>query len=219
MKKVMLFIWVVLFAVISPSSGGGQDAEDAPTTTPTRSRLTPAVALARLCISEANWECFESGDGLAIHEVILRGAARGGSYTGFARGYARRLFGARPHDVPRLRWVGQLTADCDRPEDWPTTATTRRDGVVTTHPHPGWERYRARCEAVMVRAAEVVATHTIETIDDWSTCMRPVHDWGGWMDRARAERIGLVAVDCGDTANDFYCRPSLDAGCMEVDPE
>lgn len=71
----------------------------------------------------------------------------------------------------------------------------------------------------MVRAAEVVATYTIETIDDWSICMRPVHDWGGWMDRARAERIGLVAVDCGDTANDFYCRPSLDAGCMEVDPE
>lgn len=54
------------------------------------------------------------------------------------------------------------------------------------------------------------------------------------MDRARAERIGLVEVDCDtvtsttnevgevvmvrvETANDFYCRPSLDDGCVEVD--
>lgn len=38
------------------------------------------------------------------------------------------------------------------------------------------------------------------------------------MDRARAERIGLVPVSCGaDTRNDFYCRPSLDPDCVEVD--
>jgi len=41
------------------------------------------------------------------------------------------------------------------------------------------------------------------------------------MDRARAERIGLVPVDCGltddGTRNDFYCRPSVDPTCVEVD--
>lgn len=208
-----------LFLVCAAAPVGGQDMEEAPTTT-TAHRLTPQLALARLCISEANWDCFESGDGIAIHEVILRGAARDGvSYTTSARNYARRLFGARPHDVPRLRWVGQLTEDCERPEAWPTTATRRVRGVVETHPHPAWSNFRERCLAVMARAAEVVDTHPIETVDTWSICMRPVHDWGGWMDRERAERIGLVEVDCGDTANDFYCRPGIDPTCIAVDPD
>lgn len=33
--------------------------------------------------------------------------------------------------------------------------------------------------------------------------------------------MGLVPVDCGrndiETVNDFYCRPSVDPTCMEVD--
>lgn len=198
-------------------------------------RLTPALALARLCVSEANWTCFDTGDGLAIHEVLLRGAARQGiRYESFARAYAQRLFGARPHDVPRLRWVGQMNTAGDAPPDWPTSITRRRGGVVHVEPHAPWSQYRARWLAVLERARETVATWTLDDADEWSRCERPVHDWGGWMDRARAERIGLVPVDCDvttsttneagevvevriETANDFYCRPSIDPTCVEAD--
>lgn len=62
---------------------------------------------------------------------------------------------------------------------------------------------------------------TLDTVDTWGVCTQPVHDWGGWMDRDRAARNGLVEVDCGrtddGTHNDFYCRPSLDPNCVEVD--
>ena len=186
-------------------------------------QLTPTVALARLCISEAGWDCFTSGDGLAIHEVISRGSERQGvRYTSYARAYAQRLFGARPHDVPRLRWVGQINEACDEPSDWPTTITSRRrDGTIQVSPHAPWSAYRAQCQHVMTVAAEI-SRLTIENVSEWSICSQPVHDWGGHMDRARAERIGLVPVDClpndaERTHNDFYCRPSLDASCVEVD--
>jgi len=199
------------------------------------STLTPATALARLCISEAGWECFDRGDGLGIHEVISRGAAHQGiRYESYARAYAGRLFGARPHDVPRLRWVGQLTPACAEPAAWPRTMTVRRGGVSTVVPHAPWSSFRARCLEVFEHAAQVVAEHTLDDIDEWAICEREVHDWGGWMDRARAERIGLVEVDCDrvtsttnetgevvevrvETRNDFYCRPSWDEGCVAVD--
>lgn len=193
-----------------------------PTPAPAQNALTPAVALARLCISEAGWECFDRGDGLGIHEVIGRGAAHQGlRYETYARSYARRLFGARPHDVQRLRWVGQLTPACTEPADWPTTTTVRRGGRVEVVPHAPWSSYRARCLAIFERAAEVVHEHTLDDVDEWGVCDRPVHDWGGWMDRDRARRIGLVPVACGTAdaspRNDFYCRPSIDPDCVEDD--
>ena len=104
---------------------------------------------------------------------------------------------------------------------------TRSHGVVTVHPHPAWSRFRDRCLAVMARAAEVVVDMPLEAVDEWSICERPVHDWGGWMDRERAAENGLIEVECvpnvdaedevEGTHNDFYCRPSLDPGCVAVD--
>lgn len=186
-----------------------------------QNQLTPAVALARLCVSEAGWTCFETGDGLGIHEVMLRGSARQGiRYETFARAYARRLFGARPHDVPRLRWVGELNEAGTAPASWPTTLTRRSGGVVRVEPHAPWASYRARWLAVLERAREVVADLTLDDVDEWGVCDTPVHDWGGWMDRDRAARMGLVEVQCGlteaGTRNDFYCRPSV-ADCAVVD--
>ncbi len=185
-------------------------------------QLTPTVALARLCISEAGWDCFTSGDGLAIHEVISRGSERQGvRYTSYARAYAQRLFGARPHDVPRLRWVGQINEACDEPSDWPTTITSRRrDGTIQVSPHAPWSAYRAQCQHVMTVAAEI-SRLTIENVSEWSICSQPVHDWGGHLDEARARRIGLVPVECGVsdevTRNTFYCRPGVDPTCVEID--
>jgi hypothetical protein len=54
-----------------------------------------------------------------------------------------------------------------------------------------------------------VADYALSDVDEWSPCDSEVHDWGGAMDRLRAERIGLIPIDCGETRNDFYARPSL----------
>jgi len=188
------------------------------------SSLTPALALARLCVSEAGWGCFDTEDGMGIHEVLLRGSDRQSiRYTSFARAYARRLFGARPHDVARLRWVGELNEAGTAPPSWPTVVTRRVRGEVRVEEHAPWAAYRERWLAVLERARVVVETMTLDNIDEWGVCDMRVHDWGGWMDRDRAARIGLVPVRCGTTdegtSNDFYCRPSVDPECMEIDPD
>jgi hypothetical protein len=213
-RNLLIVIAAVVFSCVL---GGFAQAQDG-------ARLTPALALARLCVSEAGWDCFERGDGLAIHEVILRGADRQGMrYETFARSYARRLFGARPHDVARLRWVGEMNAAGDAPRSWPSITMRRRGGVTAVEAHAPWSTYRARWLAVFSRAQEVVTEMTLDDVDEWGICDRAVHDWGGWMDRDRAARIGLVEVACGvdpdGTRNDFYCRPGTDPTCVDADPE
>lgn len=229
--KNALYLTLLLAALsfgIFPTEGNGQAAPN----------LTPAIALARLCISEAGWECPTSGDGLAIHEVMSRASLRNGSrYTTEARSYARRLFGARPHDVQRLRWVGELTPACSEPRSWPQTVTVTRRGVSRVVPHAAWATFRERCLEVFAWAESAVVQYPSERVEEWSICERPVHDWGGWMDRDNAENQGLVPVMCRmpeeecdedlrqrehqpntcGTRNDFYCRPSLDPGCVSED--
>jgi hypothetical protein len=193
----------------------------APVRSQQREVVSPTLALARLCVSEAGWECFDRGDGYAIHEVLLRGAARQQvRYTSFARSYAQRLFGARPHDSARLAWVSQLNTQGTAPSSWPRYAGSRTvDGVVVLTPHAPWSSFRARWQAVLARAEEVVAQQHLETVEEWSICEAQVHDWGGWMDRDRAARLGLIEVDCGDTRNDFYARPSLLGNDIEIDQD
>jgi len=179
-----------------------------------QSRSIPAdLALARICVSEAGWSCFETGDGYGIHEVLLRGSERESlRYTTYARSYAGRVMGARPHEHPRLLWVMNLRADGGAPAHWPTTRGN-------AEPHAPWSSYRQRWVEVLSRAREVV-TFTLDDIDDWGVCDDPAHDWGGWMDRERAARIGLLPVQCGDTRNDFYSRPSLNTqNTVEIDVE
>lgn len=171
-------------------------------------RISPHLALARICVSEAGWTCFETGDGVAIHEVLLRGALRHGMrYGTFAATYSPRATGV---EASRLRpWIGSLREDGDTPYSWPRIISrTRRDGTVAVEPHPPWSHYRDRWLAVLERAREVVRL-SLGDVDEWGVCAQPVHDWGGAMDRDRARRIGLIEIECGDTSNDFYARPSL----------
>lgn len=170
-------------------------------------RSSPALLLARICVSEAGWECFDTRDGVAIHEVLLRGAERLGiSYSSFARTYSPRATGFEPS--PLRPWVGGLREDGAAPSAWPRVITRRRaDGTSSVEPHPPWAIYRPRWLAVLARAREVVG-YTLDDVDEWSPCDGSVHDWGGAMDRERARRIGLIEVECGETSNDFYARPS-----------
>ena len=176
-----------------------------------QSRISPALALARICVSEANWTCFETGDGLAIHEVILRGAERHGmSYVAYAASYSGRVVGSRVPSTERGRWIREMSESGDTPASWPTQSfTTGRDGVVHVHRATPWSHYREQWLAVLARAREVVREYELSNLTDWGVCSSPVHDWGGSMDRDRAERLRLIEVECGGTRNDFYARPSL----------
>jgi hypothetical protein len=212
MKRTILVVTFLIFGlavVVSLALAPFAFSQSRPDARP----LSPHLALARLCVSEAGWDCFERGDGYAIHEVILRGARRQGlRYTTYARAYSQRLFGARPHDSARLSWVGQLDERGGAPAAWPRVVIRRTANGERVAPHPPWSTFRARWLAVLERAREV-AGWTLDDIDEWGICDGVVHDWGGWMDRDRAQRLGLIPVDCGvdeqGTRNDFYARPSL----------
>lgn len=147
-----------------------------------------ALALARLCVSEAGWSCWRTHDGYALHEVVARTARRlGVSYEEAARRRAPRLLGSRAHRSPRLRWVGELSPDAAAPPSWPGP------------PHLPWSHYRARWVAVLERA-RLVATFTLDDRDEWSPCDDEPDDW-----RARDEVIvSRPLADCGDTRNRFF---------------
>jgi len=201
-------------------------------------RMTPAIALWRITAHEAslprwdeNVEGWVSRDGrpfgddaMLIHEVLLRGAARTGmDYVSFARAYANRMF--RPlSDIERTRlalglplddgnrWAGFLDPSLERaPSAWPSGSS--------------WTVRQAGARFVLELATEVVE-NDLEALNDFSPCEEPVDDWGSpVLDHDRAQRLGLVHVDCGDSVNWGYARPSqirareISGEWARVDPE
>ena len=161
-----------------------------------RPRVPDHVLLARICVSEAGWQCWDSGDGLAIYEVLSTGAARYDvSFATYARRYTPRATGVRPSEG-RTLWVSQLQDSGARPVAWPSTSP--------------WTLYRPQWFDVL-ETAEDVLTLDGSRAREWSPCASPVHDWSSLSDtsRARASRLGLVPVNCGTTLNIFYARPSV----------
>lgn len=195
-------VLALLVALASPSATAQRRAPD-------------HLILAQLCAHEAGWEADETGDCVAIHEVIWRGARREGmSYASFARTYARRLFSFST----TRSYFAALDERGTEPSTWPRVRTRRLgNGSVAVESVPRFSHYRAAWLDLLAYAATIVG----EDPDVLAPCDGPVHDWGGSMDRERANRIGLIPVDCGDTRNDFYARPSQiqDAPADLVDVE
>lgn len=167
-----------------------------------------ALILAQITIHEAGWE--DTGDLEAIDAVLRAGAERTGmSYRAFARAYSGMIWAGRTSKP----WVRHLDSSCSEPEEWPEhVIREHRDEstgeiTYTRERHAPWRAYRSRCELVMERAR---ATRAGEREHG---CAVTPHDWGGAVDRARARRIGLIAIDCSlgdvETRNTFYVRPSL----------
>lgn len=154
-----------------------------------QTRETDALLLARVCVSEAGWTCWESGDGYAIHYAQAARAARDGvSWRSAARALSPRATGARPTTDARIAWVAGLRADGLAPAAWPA------------RPHSPWAQYRARWLDVLERAREVV-TWGVEVHAEHSPCDEPPTTWAApWHPPSR----GLRALDCGDTRNRFY---------------
>ena len=173
-------------------------AQEAVTTTPevVHSPSDDALWLARICVHEAGWS--SPDDCRAIWRVFERGAHRHRTTPiGFARMYSRSIFDGARSD-PR-GWITRLDASGNEPEGYPQVvehgATRRR----LRHRHPPWSNYRADWLGVLAESERIVRGEV------HARC-RP-DDWGGAMDAERAARIGLVAVNCGETHNVFYTRP------------
>lgn len=148
-------------------------------------RRDDALTLARVCAHEAGWSAF--ADCAAIYDVLRGGAARYGmSLTAYAHSYSGRALRAQTSRP----WVATLRADGGEPVAWPAS-------------YGPWARYRASWLALLDYARALVAG----TVS--SDCEEPPHDWGGDMDSDRAERLGLIPIECGQTRNRFYLRPSL----------
>lgn len=142
-----------------------------------------ALVLARVCVHEAGWTSI--ADCAAIHEVLRNGAERTHmSFASYAHAYSGRALAGRT----TRPWVIELHASGAAPH-----------GITSGQ----WHARRADWLALLEHARSIVAG------DEASGCAEPVHDWGSpTHDRERARRLGLVPVDCGDTRNDFYARPS-----------
>ncbi len=142
-----------------------------------------------------------------IHHVLLRGAERmresapqmsfRARYFRFAVEYSHgRFLAPLPQDTNR--WAMDLHPDGHEPMGWHGT-------VHWSHMRQSWEYAWAY-------------THLISrmTLDDlqgptalW-TCAEPITDWGGRMDHAHADSVGLIEVACdGASVNTSYVRPGL----------
>lgn len=205
---ILFVIALWLLAALLPFCEPRARAQSAP-------RLTPELFLARVAVNEAGWDAVSRGDLYLIHEVFLRGAAHQQiSYLSYARHYSQRVAGLRPSPSERIAWTMNLRPDGRSPQGWPTMILERqRDGSTRVRPHPPFSRFREAWLETLEAAREAVTTLTLDDVDEWGVCDGPVHDWGSpRLDRARAERLGLVEVGCGinglPTRNDGWARPS-----------
>ena len=162
-------------------------------------RESDALVLARVCAHEAGWDAL--ADCSAIYDVLRGGAERHGmTMRAFAHAYSGRALRGQTSRP----WMAALREDGAEPAGWPRTRyVVQRDGSARASAHPPWSGYRGQWLALLNHARALISGRV------HSACEEPPHDWGGDMDHARAERIGLIPVSCGDTRNTFYQRPSL----------
>jgi len=171
-------------------------------------RLTPQLALAQICASEEGLE--EITDGCAaIHQVLLRGAARRGmTYVAYARAYSSAVF----EGTGRRPWLADLNPQGYEPARWPRAIVRRRrDGTNEVVSHPSWSVYRERWLELYAHAGRVVRGEVP------AFCAEPPDHFGCPPDRARqcrdhehAMQRGWTLTPCGDTRSEFWLVPGLD---------
>lgn len=172
-------------------------AASCPATLQSQPRVTPQLALARICASEAGLRVTD--DCAAIHAVLTR---NGSAFLPRARAYSSRVFDLGRTD-PRA-WVAHLDPSGAQPAGWPTAAVPEPgdDGRVTYRRPPPWSRYRQAWLDLYAHAGRILRGEVEHS------CGEPPQDWGGDMDTARylARLPDARRVDCGQTLNNFWVR-------------
>lgn len=178
------------------------------TLTHSQERISDQLALARICASEAGLpRRTDAGyaitaDCAAIHEALRFGAERlRVTWLTQARAYSGRVFD--PERTDSRAWISHLSPSAEQPTGWPVgTVQTRRGSQLVDIPAPTWSHYRGAWQALYAHAGAIVRGEVRHE------CSAPISDWGGDMDRARALRLRMIEVTCGQTRNTFYLRRS-----------
>lgn len=177
-------------------------------------RMTPQLALARICASEEGLERLTTGCA-AIHQVLLRGAQRNHmSYVAFAMAYSPGVF-----DGSRGRaWLADLDPSGTQPLRWPRVVTRQRGGHVEVRQVPPWRHYRQLWLDLYAHAGLILRGEIVDF------CESPPDNWGSpnlRPDRENAERAIAAGrwevVRCGDTRNAFF-RNVLPTDEIVTDP-
>jgi hypothetical protein len=159
-------------------------ALSAPAGAQVHERLDDQLALARVAASEAG--LLATDDEIAAIGAVLRARCAECSIATVARQYSTRVFDLKRRD-PRA-WVAFLEPSGRQPAHWPSVAS--------------WSAHRDSWLRIYEAAGRVVRGELEHA------CEQPPVHWGGSMDRARAARMRLVRIECGETRNDFYVRPT-----------
>ncbi len=162
-------------------------------------RVTPQLALARICASEAGLRVTD--DCAAIYAVLSRNGASS-AFLSRARSYSSRVFDLGRND-PRA-WIAHLDPSGAQPTGWPTATRPEMSdsGQVRYRRPPPWSRYRQAWLDLYAHAGRIIRGEVAHE------CAEPPQDWGGDMDTARylARLPNARRVDCGQTLNNFWIR-------------
>jgi len=147
------------------------------------------IWLSRAFVAEAGWD--SKRDHIAIAYVIKRRWNRMKKrwdmirFLDVVRNYCSGLglqLTREPTD--RQKWIRALSFKLDKPIGWPDNAS--------------WKKHRVLWKKALRRA------------HDWyigkyaDPCNGKAYNWGGAMDIARAKKLKLKPIDCGETENIFY---------------
>ncbi len=144
-----------------------------------------AVRLAQVCVHEVSFRT--SDDCAAIYAVIdAKARAAGVPFAQYILRHNARTFD--PARTGARQWIPHLDESGNAPAHWP-------EALV-----PWVTRGRVLWAARLDEARDLLAGRRRHR------CTRIPWTWGGEMDRERAARLGLVAIDCGRTVNLFYVR-------------
>jgi hypothetical protein len=126
------------------------------------------------------------------------------------RRLSRRVTGVTKPMTRRTAWIANLKRNETLPEGWVECANTVGTGTssirIPIGCHGAWDRHAPAWSRTiefaerLYRGQEEPARCTSEIPTGG------VIAWGGTFDRWLAEQRGLVEVDCGATANEFYAK-------------
>lgn len=163
------------------------EVEIGPEPAAAQERVSPQLALARICASEIGLT--GSAEECAAIAAVLqrRSELRGWTFITAAQLYSSRVFDRERQDG--RAWIAFLDPRGRTPERWPTEVVVRGE----RQPHAPWGAFRERWLALYVNAGRVLAGEIPSACGDATS-----DHWGmrTGLDLERATRAGWTLLDC-----------------------
>jgi hypothetical protein len=152
-----------------------------------------ALAVAKVAVNEASLAAIRPAEVALVWQVTEARADSPRGRLRWLRAHSSCVLGDRALSVAELRgncvWTRGLRDDEHEPEGWPHALSWARHA-------PRWAQVRE------------LARRLVDGEERFRPCVGEPFTWGGEMDRARALRLGLVALECRDADG----TPTLNTG-------